>query len=469
MTVIKIVVGAFILAQLLIATPVWAACQGASPNLTAASANQADVTACLAVAANGDTISVPAGGATWTSAITITKFVKLVASGAVTIVDNSPGGDPSAGGGASLISITESAAGNTKIQGFVFQQGTAIHQGGSGIIAINYASGGQPILITGNTFAQGGSGNAIVARTNRGVISNNTFTGIPVTSNCFNNTSAVRHKPSGLGDSWSTPAKFGSADTDGAQNLYFETNTVTNMLEAIDVDDNGRLIVRYNTFTNAAVGTHGDDTSAFGGRYYEAYNNNFLSDTTPVCPGGLPTNVNFFLTLRGGTALIHDNVIQRLSNAAWGSKSEVAFTVEMPRRNAGAYACWGTSTPGGYPAPRQAGWGYTAGRTQAGGTGVFQDVEPIYLWNNSGDGNYNSPVVMDYAPNECGTGALSAANLVVPGREYFVSTAKPGYTPYTYPHPLAGGVSAPPPPGPVSAPPPAVVVPPAAPTGLTVK
>jgi hypothetical protein len=469
MTLIKVVIGALILAQLIIAAPVWAACQGASPNLTAVSANQIDINSCLSAAANGDTIVVPAGSATWTSTLAITKFVKLITSGTVIITDNSAGGDPSAGGGPSLVSITESTAGNTKIQGFVFQQGTGVHQGGSGIIDINYASGGQPILITGNTFAQGGSGNAIVARTNRGVISNNTFTGIPVTNNCFNNTSALRHKPSGLSSSWATPANFGSADTDGAQNLYFETNTVKNMLEAIDVDDNGRLIVRYNTFTNSAVGTHGNDTSAFGGRYYEAYNNNFVSDTTPVCPGGLPTNVNFFLTLRGGTALIHDNVIQRLSNAAWGSKSEVAFTVEMPRRNAGAFACWGTATPGGYPAPRQAGWGYTTGRTQAGATGVFQDVEAVYLWNNSGDGNYNSPVVMDYAPNECGAAAPSAANLVVAGRDYFTSTAKPGYTPYTYPHPLTGGVSAPPPTAGVPPPAPTSAVPPPAPTGLTVR
>jgi hypothetical protein len=467
MTVIKVVMGALILAQLVIAAPVWAACQGASPNLTAASPSQAEVGACLAAAVNGDTITVPAGSATWTSTVTITKFVKLVASGTATIIDNSPGGDPNSGGGRSLISITESTAGNTRIQGFVFQQGTAIHQGGSGIMEMNFATGGQPILITGNTFAQGGSGNAIVARTNRGVISNNTFTGIPVTNNCFNNTSALRHKPSGLSSSWATPSKFGSADTDGAQNLYFETNTVTNMLEAIDVDDNGRLIVRYNTFTNSAVGSHGDDTSAYGGRYYEAYNNTFVLDTTPVCAGGLPTNVNFFLTLRGGTALIHDNVIPRASSQAWGGKTEVAFMVEMTRRNAGAFACWGTTTPGGYPAPRQSGWGYTTGRTQAGSTGVFQDVEPIYLWNNSGDGNYNSPVVYDYSPNECGAAAPSAANYMLAGRDYFTSTAKPGYAPYTYPHPLTAGTGAPPPT--VSAPPPTASSAPAAPTGLTVR
>src|SRR5207249_447447 len=116
---------ALILGLLLITAPVWAACSGTSPNLMAASANLIDVSDCLAAAVNGGTIAVPAGSATWTSTLKIAKFVKLIASGTVTIIDNSAGGDPNAGGGPSLITITESTAGNTKIQGFVFQQGTS--------------------------------------------------------------------------------------------------------------------------------------------------------------------------------------------------------------------------------------------------------------------------------------------------------------------------------------------------------
>src|SRR5262245_57251069 len=95
-----------ILALVALAAPAWAACSGVSPNLTSSSANLVDVSACLAAAANGDTISVPAGSATWTTSLTITKFVKLVAAAPVTITDNSVGGDPDAGGGGpSLISI----------------------------------------------------------------------------------------------------------------------------------------------------------------------------------------------------------------------------------------------------------------------------------------------------------------------------------------------------------------------------
>src|SRR5262245_33410925 len=110
------------LVSLTFTAPVWAACGGASPNRSAASANYVDVKDCITVAVNGDTITVPSGSATWTSNLSISKFLKLIASGTVTITDNTVGGDPDAGGGPSLITITESTAGNTKIQGFTFVQ-----------------------------------------------------------------------------------------------------------------------------------------------------------------------------------------------------------------------------------------------------------------------------------------------------------------------------------------------------------
>jgi hypothetical protein len=452
MTVIKTVVGVLILGQLVIATPAWAACQGASPNRTAVSANQIDVSDCLAAAVNGDTISVPAGSATWTSTFTITKFVKLIASGTVVITDNSAGGDPGAGGGPSLIAITESTAGNTKIQGFMFVQGSGVHLGAAGIIAMNIATNGKPILVTGNTFTQRSSGNSIVAHTNRGVIWGNTFTGVLVGGACLNDASAVRHKISNLTSSWTSASSYGTADTNGDQNLYFETNNVTNVFQAIDVDDNARTVVRFNTMTNASVVHHGTDTGGGnGGRYSEVYSNNFIYDQTPQATcGGLPANLTNLITLRGGTSLIHDNVIPALSSQAWGSKPGVGFKAENLHRATGTYPCYGVNQSLGsvYPFPRNPGWGYNTGGTQSGSTGVFMDREPIYLWNNTGGGNYDAPAVEDYVcsvgdslacASSCPTPPYQrASDFIQPGREYFTATAKPGYTAYTYPHPLTG-------------------------------
>jgi len=442
MTVIKTVIGVLILVQLIIAAPAWAACQGASPNLTAVSANQTDISACLAAASNGDTITVPAGSATWTSPLTITKFVKLVASGTVTITDNSTGGDPDGGGGPPLLTIAESTAGNTSLQGFTFAQGTGVHLGGNGgIIKMAFTGAGKPILITGNTFRQGSSGNAIVAATNRGAIWNNTFTGVPAGPNCFNNTSALRHYATAVyTSSWTTRSTMGTADTDGTNNLYFENNTVVNMNEAFDTNIGGRTVYRYNNITNSALILHGD--TSVGSRHVEFYNNTIQYDTSSVC-GPLPMNLNGFIEARGGTLLVHHNVIPHIDGAAWGLKSEVTFNLQMIRRAGGPWSCWGTTTPGTYPAPYQFGWGYTSGSTQAGRTGVFMDPEPVYLWANTGGANYEAPAVLEYGPNECGSSAPSVTSFIQLGRDYFTNSPKPGYAPYTYPHPLTGSTQPP--------------------------
>src|SRR5439155_2752923 len=204
-----------------------------------------------------------------------------------------------------------------------------------------------------------GSGNAIVAHTNRGVIWNNTFTGVPSGGVCLNNTAALRHKPTGLSSSWGTPSTFGSADTTGRGNLYFETNTLKNVLEALDTDDNGRTVVRYNTIINSGSTLHGVDTSGiYGARYVEFYNNTWVLDQTPLAAcGNLMTNVNGWLNVRGGTVLLHHNVIPDPSNGTWGPKAAIMFSVEQLRRNGGGFPCWDTITApsSGYPTPHNTG------------------------------------------------------------------------------------------------------------------
>jgi len=73
---------------------VYAACSGSSPNLTAASASQADCKDCFDIATYGDTINIPAGEATWTNStaaykiITITKDVKIKGAGVDSTIIN---------------------------------------------------------------------------------------------------------------------------------------------------------------------------------------------------------------------------------------------------------------------------------------------------------------------------------------------------------------------------------------------
>ena len=441
-----------IVAPWIIAVPAWAACGGTSPTLTAASAAQVDVNDCLRVAVNGDTITVPAGTATWTSTLTISKFVKLIASGTVEIIDNMtviPGASTS-----NLLNVVESSAGSVLIQGFTFVQGMAVHANPNGVIRLNSGgAGARPILITGNAYHMNTtSGDFIIAGTNQGVIWNNTQTGLRAGGSCANNASFVRHKPISDTTSWTRPSTFGAADTTGTANLYVETNTVINVAEGLDTDSFGRTVFRYNTFTNSGITLHGVDTSGnYGARYVDLYSNAFVLDQTPIATcGNLPANVNGWIHVRGGTALIHNNVLPPIAGQAWGTKTPVMFSVEELRRNSGGFPCWSTITaPGsGYPAPQQPGWGFVSGRTIVSGSQCTncpmpQDIEPIYLWGNTGGGNYDSPYALDY---DCSAGDACpncsscprVSDYIRANREYYVATPKPGYEPYQYPHPLTG-------------------------------
>lgn len=64
-------------------------------------------------------------------------------------------------------------------------------------------------------------------------------------------------------------------------------------------------------------------------------------------------------------------------------------------------------------------------------------TEGVYVWNNTGIGTSDSNIVglNQYTPDECGNGEL-IGTFLRQNRDYFINVAKPGWTPYTYPHPL---------------------------------
>ena len=422
--------------------PARGACTGSSPNWTAQT--WADLATCHTNASNGDTITVAAGSYTVTAETDITKYVKIVMGGSVTLTDTVCA---SVCSGTYLIWISESTAGSTKLQGplQINNAGSGYHTAPAGVIGIEYLSGGKPVLVTDVHYTDVVDmehGDFFAVHTNRGVLWNNSITGQASGGTaCANNMSFLRHKWTGGGiTDWQTPSKWGSADTNGDANLYVEQNTITTALEGVDVDDDARLVLRYNTIKNSGTLTHGVDTSGImGGRLIDYDHNTFSKDLTILpAPCSCYVNMNSFIGIRGGTVQIHDNVIPDLNDACWGDKPEITFWVEELRRNNGSYPCWA----GGYPAPHNTGWGWITGTGNSytlpsppGGTGT-QDLEPIYIWNNTGAGAYNSPSVLDYAPSECGASPPSATTYIVSGREYYPNTAKPGYSPYTYPHPL---------------------------------
>lgn len=171
-----------------------------------------------------------------------------------------------------------------------------------------------------------------------------------------------------------------------AQNIFIEDNTFTGCREAVDANDGARYVFRYNTGTDngenaAQVATHGwDNTSPFtrGTRQYEIYHNT-LSNTVDKYGG---------IAIFGGDGVIFNNVLDP------GITEEIQL--------------W-HQTCASYPLQDQ--------------------IRDLYLWNNTVSGGGSAPIY-----NHC------TAHVQL-NRDYFLS-ARPSYTPYTYPHPLVSGATA---------------------------
>lgn len=410
-----------------VALILWGA-PAAATTLTAVSCSYSDVNAVVGLAVDGDTVVVPAGNCAWNNGLAITKGIALKGAGVgqTFITNNHTTGN--------LITLTEAAAVSISVRGFDFAVGAGPTPSNH-FFRVTGTTNGKPVLIGENRFVLGRNGNAIRLEVNRGVIWNNTFIGEIGSTTYLNNAAALRHKILGSLTSWQTATTPGAADTNGDLQAYFEGNILTLVMEGIDVDDNARTVIRHNTIENSGIVHHGD-TSTPGGRWSEIYNNTFVWN--PAGGGqAQPPNVNSFIALRAGTTVIFNNVIPNITSQAWGDKREVTFFAENLRRNQGELACW----EGGYPIPYQVGRGADSSAAQIS--------EPVYLWDNTGAGNYGSPRIGDYPcgqPNSCPncTTRDSATTYIVPGRDYHLETQRPGYTPYTYPHPLTGS-SAPPP------------------------
>jgi hypothetical protein len=416
--------GLALLFVLLSTTASWAACNANGANAWIAT-DWASLATCRdsASVAAGDTITFTPNTYTMSSnmaAATSSKHLIIDGTG-VTLTDE-------VANGTCAITIPESTTSSTRnglqhstwFKNFTINRGASNgrHSNPAGVICLTTTASGKPILISGNTYnldtvnGDGGSGDFIIAGVNRGVIWNNTMQAQAdpgfANNTCNNNASFVRHKISG--GTWGTAPTYGSADTSGNLHLYIENNTVNEAYEGYDGDDTARTVIRFNTWTDSATGTHGMETSGIGSRYVEFYGNSYVRQTNQCTIGAdstIPPNLTTWISWRGGTGIAHNNTLPDIPvTAAWGAgRPEIILFGEMIWRNVGTYPCWGTTTtPGGYPMPRQVGWGYSSGGTQAGATGIFQDLEPVYIFPGTGTGS-TTPSIQGYGSSDglCGS------------------------------------------------------------------
>jgi hypothetical protein len=218
--------------------------------ITAASPSFADVSAAVAAAGRGDTVNVPAGSATWSSTLTLTKGISLQGAGRdnLTITRS--------GAAAIAINPDTTAISNDetiRVDGFTFDgNNSANHH----ITVVGAGETGtkpfKNLVISTNRFK-----NSVLTLSDTGVISTTGQVRGVIANNIFDRCNEIL-KIIGNDDpvEWQNghyPFAFGSSD-----NLFFENNTITYSSSFsgsdpgwIESGQGARIVVRYNTFNFA--------------------------------------------------------------------------------------------------------------------------------------------------------------------------------------------------------------------------
>jgi hypothetical protein len=297
--------------------------------IKAKSVSLVDVRSAVASAKDGDTVVVPAGTATWTSTLGITKNITLQGAGAeATIIaddvpqargkgardsskipristnqsvrkeprrktnpakrENKPGGVGSQR--APLISITLHRDLPFRMTGFTFKGGNVNTQRTfNGEIRISGVS--HSFRIDHCTFDKLHGTNLVTHGFLWGVIDHCRF-------NLTNEQPInINHETWNKGDwgngSWADDPYWGSEKF-----IFIEDNVFENSgrKRAIDAFEGARFVVRYNQFHNCVLAMHGTEGQGRGGKQVEEYNNTYRSDY----PG-------YAEQIRSGSIITHDN------------------------------------------------------------------------------------------------------------------------------------------------------------------
>ncbi len=172
----------------------------------------------------------------------------------------------------------------------------------------------------------------------------------------------------------------------GTENAVFvEDNIFSGNRHHIASNNSSRYVFRYNSVEHtdlvknyAMTDVHGRSSSPMGSRSYEIYNNNY---TTTV------SQTRTAIGIRGGDGVIFNNTCSK----------DIYRTIELWTEG---FSC------GAYP-------------------GINQ-IRSLYIWRN--DSHDEHGMTVNGIANQCEVS-------IKKDRDYFLME-KPGYTPYTYPHPL---------------------------------
>jgi hypothetical protein len=464
-----------------------------------------DVAKAIASAADGDTVAIPGGTATWTRTLRVRKGITLQGAGVgTTIIRDAVQSDQ-------LIDWTLAAGYASRLTGIEFQDGGRINGGAApgGVLHVDGSNTDGSTFRWDHCYWNNINGSPVLD-TVIGVIDHNTFY---VARNAIMLYFYGTHWNGGdFGDgSWAVPANYGSSQFTFVEDCTFTFN-VGGLGTMTDAYAGARFVIRHNTIHDGVLNNHGTESTGRvrGSRCYEAYNNTYI---------GSGWN-KFVAGCRSGGVLFHDNSISgywgnnataalgnyrtHMTFVPWGGAdganpwddnySTIYFTGTASTNSSGTAV-----TVSGSPGWTTNQWvGYSIRRlTNVGGlntvTFALINSNTSNTITYSGNGGYavpslaftsgdsleirrirnvmdgigrgggslisgNSPIMPAgwndqitepcYAWNNPITdgGGFAVFGPVDPtvriNEHYFNNTPMPGYAPYTYPHPLVAGAAA---------------------------
>ena len=386
---------------------------------------------------DGDTLRIAGTSATWTSQVAITKGITLSGVGPTTVItDNiTKDGSPSS----AAILLTSTASKQYRLTNFKFI-GQYDDPGNNGGHIQIWGDSTSPNIRIDNIIVESPKCTWIRTYSSTfGLVDNITYQvtydGSPTSTLIFCEMRSW-HGDGNYGDgSWAaalTPGSFNAWYVENCQ-LSYQNGHHGTAQYIIDMLGGARLVIRNNQFQDCTISSHGTET---GGRFrsyrwVEIYNNQFHYTQTPS-----PMAIDKNIWMRGGSGIIANNTVTG-GDAVWGWQFFTSFT---NFRSSTSYSPWGqcngsssydteAGDPDGYRCVDQCGAGTSnllSGETPTAEP-VNNTLEPYYVWGNSLNA---TPTLGD------AFGVGSEVSHIVENRDYYVDTARPGYT-FAGVHPLS--------------------------------
>lgn len=391
----------FILALLLFAS------EAQATTYVAASCSQADIAAAMALAtsgatgySDGDTVSVPAGTCTWTTAVTVSKNITIQGAGTASTIIT-----------CQVSSCVNLGTSKARITAIWFKRDT----GTSNVIY----SQGQNFRVDNNKIT-----NLLSTSCNALQAAGDYPSSKPHPTGVFDHNTVNDCRVIVLGDLallantiWFEASKI----TTGAEQtgvVYIETNTFDLSGVSLDVSDcnyGGRIVFRYNTVTNSYGEVHSVQGNNRACRSWEFYSNTL-------------TRTSSFFTcfnMRGGTGVLYSNTCNSNYSAGIRLDNRRSFESFSTSGSCDGSNVWDENVSTGYPCRDQIGRGvdvslWSDTTSPYSPAPPAQTDEPAYFWLNTKGGSNTSPTVVN-----CGSAVKPTGSCqdIVADRDYFTYTA----------------------------------------------